>query len=201
MYLTRRHELLSRCVNDLQRQKDGTSQKIQTIYDGPLFNTVNIVKPNRFGVPRTSLRLTELVMSGGMPEFCLSLEMLGVKQISDAKLEAASRTRNCRKTQKSIDMTRFTTELDHEVLFEAPSERQVVTDFLELIGGAVNVTDDEAFDDAKAYWVFTVDKQVKQVLDMSGIAHCVLAEGNNGDMDLYFCIVNPATSFEALTPQ
>ncbi|HTK39511.1 MAG TPA: hypothetical protein VL362_01460 [Patescibacteria group bacterium] len=168
------------------------------LYDGPAFSTVTLVKPNRFGVPRTSLRLTELTMDQGMPDFCLSLEMLGADTQLRQEADIALRLCELPEDATVYDMTRFTTELDPHVLHEAPSKREVVTDFLELIGGAVNITDNESFAAQNAFWLFTVDNQVKQVLDESGISHGVLTSGNNGDMDVHFCIVNPAASFNAL---
>lgn len=143
---------------------------------------------------RTSLRLTHLGHIGNFKRECLSLSMLGSK--AQFQESAAARLKQSLSPEDVVyDMTRFVTD---ESLYSGDIRsvhHAMTTDFLLMIGGAVEATDEEALVENRAVWVFTGGPEMYRLLKRHNILPQILAEGKNDDgAFLQFCMIRPEES-------
>jgi hypothetical protein len=147
---------------------------------------------------RASLRLTLL---GDNIETvirdCLSLKMLGegteLRKSAEEQLLSGDVVRP---GDVVYDMTRFVIDSDKYKGSLGDNIRDMRTEFLMMIGGAVAVTNQDAFVADSAVWLFTAETSMKRLLEEHDIRPTVLADAENDEgVRLQFCAIRPFASF------
>lgn len=195
-------------VLDLRRayvaKKDWVGAEDPDRYDKDSQHVTNTLAiPDLTGGYKASLRLTHLGSGHdkqAVIDQCLSVEMLGQgTDLSDQARQHLLSDRHVHKDDEVYDMTRFV--VDTAKYSEDPRRQipEISADFMIMIGGAVAVSNQEAYSNNKVVWLFTAEAHTVNLLEHHGIVPEILAEGKNDyDMQLYFCMIRPAESLAAV---